>query len=76
MFAVWAAFADKFLVSEEEVLVVVKGKGGGGEGRERYAVELDDGADHAGSEGALLARRDVEGHCCSPCFFSLLCFPC
>lgn len=28
-----------------------------------HVVKLDEGADHAGTEGALLAWGDVIGHC-------------
>lgn len=57
--AVWAAFAHEFLyvlvvylVWFHFVVVVLA----------TYAVELDEGADHARAEGALLAWGDVEGH--------------
>ncbi|EEP79496.1 hypothetical protein UREG_04342 [Uncinocarpus reesii 1704] len=47
-FTVGTAVAHKFL----EVV----------RGRDAHAVELDDGADHAGAQGALLTGGDVKGH--------------
>lgn len=58
VFAVRAAFADEFLGRHRVSFGLRRGMYVWG----RYAVELDYGADHACSEGSLLAWRDIEGH--------------